>query len=224
MDTFYDQFTQGRGENYVVVMEKCRPKYQLVLSHIGTLLHVTEVREVLDLGCGVGNLEEAVLERLPFTHITALDTSEAMLTAAHNRLGDTRQRVQLVHSDMRSYTPRTQPQAIVASFSLSSLSPADKLLVLQRAQEQLPEEGYVIIADRVRHRNERIEAAWKYARVRNTLAQNVSLEFVQQWCEHEEDEHAITTEQLLDIGKRARLRNRDVVYAADNVVLLCMQK
>lgn len=42
----------------------------------------------LDAGCGSGRVTEELLARLPDGHLIAVDGSEAMITKAHERLGD----------------------------------------------------------------------------------------------------------------------------------------
>jgi trans-aconitate 2-methyltransferase len=43
---------------------------------------------VLDAGCGSGRITEALLERLPYGHVIAVDQSQSMIDAARERLGD----------------------------------------------------------------------------------------------------------------------------------------
>ncbi len=43
---------------------------------------------VLDAGCGSGRVTQALIERLPAGHVVAVDASESMVQAAHERLPD----------------------------------------------------------------------------------------------------------------------------------------
>src|SRR3989344_5052962 len=48
---------------------------------------LSENRHVVDIGCGTGPLEQAILGASPTTHITALDISPKMLSLAQKKLG-----------------------------------------------------------------------------------------------------------------------------------------
>ena len=48
---------------------------------------------VLDAGCGSGRITEALIERLPRGHVIAVDASQSMVDAAHERLPDADVRV-----------------------------------------------------------------------------------------------------------------------------------
>ena len=73
---------------------------------------------VLDAGCGTGQVTATLLERLPRGRVVALDGSEAMLAAAHERFaGDPR--VSFVHADLGAPLPLSEPvDAIVSTSTL----------------------------------------------------------------------------------------------------------
>lgn len=53
-----------------------------------TRLELTGDERVLDAGCGSGRVTELLLERLPHGEVIAVDSSESMVAAARERVGD----------------------------------------------------------------------------------------------------------------------------------------
>ena len=60
-----------------------RTLYPVLLAQMGQIPH----RQVLDVGCGTGELLCRVLERWPETSCAGLDLSENMLEVARRKLG-----------------------------------------------------------------------------------------------------------------------------------------
>jgi trans-aconitate 2-methyltransferase len=72
------------------------------------------VRNAVDLGCGPGNSTELVAQRFPDAAVTGMDSSEAMLTSARERLPN----CQFVAGDIASWVPDVAPDLIYANASL----------------------------------------------------------------------------------------------------------
>jgi trans-aconitate 2-methyltransferase len=88
--------------------ERARPFVDLV-SHVAN----TQVRNVLDLGCGTGELTAGLTGRWPDARIVGVDSSSEMLAAAAARAqGD---RLRFVAGDVRSYVPDEPPDVIVSN-------------------------------------------------------------------------------------------------------------
>lgn len=66
--------------------------YPFALAQLGQIPH----EDILDLGCGTGELLSAMLGRWPDARCAGLDLSENMLAVAQGKLGD---RVELVQGD-----------------------------------------------------------------------------------------------------------------------------
>jgi SAM-dependent methyltransferase len=79
---------------------------------------------VLDVGCGTGALTLAAWQRVgPSGHVTGLDISDSMLTAARGRLRDCGENVRLVHADAVSHPPPPRSlEAVISRFGVGHLS------------------------------------------------------------------------------------------------------
>lgn len=99
--------------------ERTRPAQEL-LSRIP----VTDVRFATDLGCGPGNSTALLANAWPEAQIYGLDSSEAMLEQARERLP----RCIFIKEDMRYWRAKEPQQVIFANASLQWLDDHDTLL------------------------------------------------------------------------------------------------
>ena len=89
--------------------ERARPFVELV-SRVGA----TDPREVVDLGCGPGNLTGLLAERWPGAHVVGLDSSPEMISSAQ-ALGQT---VEYAVADLRAWRPERPVDVLVSNATL----------------------------------------------------------------------------------------------------------
>lgn len=99
--------------------ERTRPAREL-------LARVPEVepRQGVDLGCGPGNSTELLAARWPAADITGIDSSEAMLASARERLPALR----FERGDIATWQPARAPQLIFANAALQWVPDHERLL------------------------------------------------------------------------------------------------
>ncbi|MEZ3500550.1 trans-aconitate 2-methyltransferase [Pantoea sp. KPR_PJ] len=114
--------------------ERTRPAYEL-LSRIP----VTDVRFVTDLGCGPGNSTELLANTWPDAQICGLDSSEAMLEQARQRLPH----CLFIKEDIRHWRAPEPQQVIYANASLQWLGEHNRLF--PHLAEQLDTGGALAI-------------------------------------------------------------------------------
>ncbi len=114
--------------------------------------YVQEARQagspVLELACGTGRV------LIPIAHagvpVVGLDSSPAMLSAARKKVARlreaTRQRIELVEGDMRSFSLRRRFDLVIIPFRsfLHLMTPADQRQALGRIRDHLTEEGRLV--------------------------------------------------------------------------------
>ena len=99
--------------------ERTRPAQDLLAR-----IPVADVRFATDLGCGPGNSTELLARAWPEAQIIGLDSSEAMLTQARERLP----RCTFLNEDIRRWRATEPQQVIYANASLQWLDAHDSLL------------------------------------------------------------------------------------------------
>ena len=113
--------------------------------------------EVLEIGCGTGAVTALLVER--GARVTALDQNPEMLEQARRRLA-----IRSVGSaDLLERTaseidglPERSFDAVVASLSLSEMSPGERSFVLREANLRLKPGGLLVLGDEVRP-----QGAWR---------------------------------------------------------------
>ena len=92
--------------------ERTRPAAEL-LARV-PLADLSSAAHVVDLGCGPGNSTELLVQRFPQARVTGIDTSEAMLASARERLPGTA----FEQGDIANWVPAVAPDLIYANAAL----------------------------------------------------------------------------------------------------------
>ncbi|MEM6162005.1 trans-aconitate 2-methyltransferase [Erwinia sp. P6884] len=114
--------------------ERTRPAKELV-----TRIPLRDVQHITDLGCGPGNSTALLHQTWPQARITGLDSSQAMLEQALQRLPDCR----FEQADIQAWQASSPQDLIYANASLQWLSDHDTLL--PSLVEQLAKGGVLAV-------------------------------------------------------------------------------
>jgi trans-aconitate 2-methyltransferase len=99
--------------------ERTRPAIDLLAG-----VDLASPRQVVDLGCGPGNSTELLAARWPDAEVVGTDNSEAMLSAARERLP----KIRFELSDIATWQPDTAPDLVYANAALQWVGPHTALL------------------------------------------------------------------------------------------------
>jgi trans-aconitate 2-methyltransferase len=88
---------------------------------------------VLDAGCGSGRVTEALLARLPEGRVIALDSSDSMIAAARERLGEAHGRLELIHVDLLELELEEPVDAILSTATFHWIGDHEALFARLRA-------------------------------------------------------------------------------------------
>lgn len=103
---------------------------------------------VLEIGCGTGSVSARLVAR--GANVTALDQNPEMLERGRLRVPTGAiEWLERTASEIDSL-PAAHYDAVVASLSLSEMSPSERAFVLQRARERLVPGGRIVVGDEVR--------------------------------------------------------------------------
>ncbi|HTW93134.1 MAG TPA: class I SAM-dependent methyltransferase [bacterium] len=108
---------------------------------------------ILDLGCGTGKTEAAILEQLPVARFTCVDRSEAMLDLARERLRTFADQLRFVTADLAGLgsieLPGSPFRFIVSVDVIHELPDAAKSRFLKACRRNLTRDGLLLILDRI---------------------------------------------------------------------------
>ncbi len=99
--------------------ERTRPAQELLAR-----VPLVQATHVVDLGCGPGNSTELLVQRFPQAQATGIDTSEAMLASARERLPGTA----FEQGDIATWVPTVAPDLIYANAALQWVAGHDTLV------------------------------------------------------------------------------------------------
>ena len=112
---------------------------------------VPEGSQVLEIGCGTGQLAEMLIARGAM--VTGFDTSREMLEEARNRIEaeglENRFAIQQMGVDAMDALPASSFDSVVSTLVLSELSDDERRFALKHSNRVLRPGGIIIIADEV---------------------------------------------------------------------------
>lgn len=126
------------------------PSYEdMVNSMILALpFHEKEKINVLDLGCGTGNISMAVKKRFPHAQITCVDLADNMIKMAKFKLSSYSD-IEFKTADFRDLDFIKEYDAVVSSLALHHLQPEEQPLFYRRIYGFLKEGGVFYNTDNI---------------------------------------------------------------------------
>ncbi len=158
------------------------PYYDQMLDAIAHCLPSTAT-QILELGCGTGELSQRLLQQCPQAQLIALDYSPRMLDYARRKLHSLglEQRVTWIEADFGDWAlgkvtlPICQLTACVSSLAIHHLSDAMKVQLLQQIYQRLESGGCFWNADPILPESEAMAVVYQSVREAWTAAQGTDL-------------------------------------------------
>jgi len=148
----HDWKDPGFASEWEAMADQTNPVRREQLDLLLALVQAQRPDAVLDLGVGSGLVAELVLEALPEAELIGLDSSEAMLALADERLRRFPGRVRLIEADLGGVAvgeSLDRPvDAVISVQTLHNLEPAAHRRALSSTAEAVAPGGVLIIADR----------------------------------------------------------------------------
>ncbi|WP_020209191.1 methyltransferase domain-containing protein [Gilvimarinus chinensis] len=124
---------------------------------------------VYELGCSTGRLCKQLKQRIPHARIIGVDVEPNMIQAAKSA-GDA---VQYECADIREYDMAPCSVAIL-SYTLQFIEPTQRLNLLKKIQSRLQPGGAVILAEKIKRRDQRLEQLMQRAHSQYKVDQGFS--------------------------------------------------
>ncbi len=168
---------------------------------------------ILDLGCGTGNVEKLILDRLPVARFTGVDRSPVMLEFARDKLKDHGDRCRFVQSELGHLSPLRLPgrpfQFIISVNVIHELTHPAKRRLFRSCRSTIARTGLLLIVDRLAIDNRRLRSPYqsvlrRLQHIHGIESGEYSAHFADP--EHKDDEHAATLDQYFRWLRKASFR------------------
>lgn len=170
-------------------------------------------RQILELGCGTGNLTRILYERWPQSQITVVDISGEMLQKTAEKLAHSAQ-LSMVESSFEDLLfSAGQFDLVISSIAMHHLSDEAKARLIRDLYAWLRPEGFFVLGDQVRGANQRLYEADVAFYEAYALQNGATEEDVSQWREHREtQDHYASLEDLAGWMREAGFLGIDVLW------------
>jgi tRNA (cmo5U34)-methyltransferase len=147
VEAFYDQLSS----RYTDLISRCVPRYNEIFYNLFYYIpDELQPQQILDLGCGTGNLTEAALKHYPEAQIHALDISADILNECRQRF-DGVENVKFHQQDFNHLDlPDESFDLIISSIAIHHINDNDKALLYQNIRALLKPGGIFVFADQTR--------------------------------------------------------------------------
>lgn len=206
---FFNQLSQ----EYDVVIERSVPRYrEMFWAMLYYLPEDFHPQNILELGCGTGNLTALLAKRWPESKITVVDFSEQMLHITAQKIPST-QLIQMQSSFQTLAFPPNTFDLVISSIAIHHVQDAEKRQLIQNLYTWLKPNGFFVLGDQVRGASQRLYET--DVQIYETYAQETGAtqDDIQQWREHrEEADHYATLDDLKSWLREAGFQEHDVLW------------
>lgn len=141
---FYGNLGQ---EKYLLEVRRFVPKYDQLVNLVSSTLIKLNPQSILDIGAGVGNVDDIILSELKNTKITCVEPQEQMANACRLVLDKYNDRAKVVTATAQDFSYDAKYDAAFSNLVLHNISYNEKLKVLFGIRDSLEDGAPFIWSD-----------------------------------------------------------------------------
>ena len=178
---FYDSFSS----QYTEAILKCVPRYEEMLTKLFYYLpNGFAPNNILELGCGTGNLSSLIVHHFPDARLTTVDISGEIISECKGRLKNTS--IEFIQGNFSKLCfPNNCFDLIISSIAIHHLTDSDKERLFQNIHRWLVSGGVFVFSDQFKGETDSVYQKhielWQNHAVKN----NVTDEEWAIWIEHQ---------------------------------------
>jgi len=213
------------AKKYLLEARRFVPKYDDILKQIVDLIQIKAQKKILDLGCGVGNLEELIFKKFPNSQITCIEASPEMAQIAQSKLAKYKKNVKIIKINILDFKPTEKYDLIISNMVLHNISYNKKEKLLKKIRGWLKSDGTFIWGDLIKYDNKKIQEFFVNYRLKFGLARGGSKKFAKENFEKEEKyDFPLTIEKTLEILRKVGYKQPKKVWNHDTFAIFYMKK
>lgn len=194
VERFFDEF----GDRYTESIRRSNPCYDVMLASAFEALPGDFVpREIIELGCGTGNLTLLLRSRWPEAAITANDVSAEALAECERRTAASLVRPLKADMTALDFAPGSF-DLVLSSLAVHHLDDSQKRALCGAVARWLRPGGWFVLCDRFRTDAPHLAELHRRLRREHAFARGATDEEWQRWVQHEteHDRPCLLAEQL----------------------------
>jgi len=218
--SFYSDL-EGR---YEIEVNRFVPGYKdkivpMVTMEVGRKSHKGVV---LDIGSGVGNIDEIIIDKFAPKSVDLVEISESMIKESKKRLKD--KNCTLRFHKMSAVDFETEPSSydsVLSNLVIHNLSYDDKVRLINKIYSWLQEDGIFVWADLVRFSDPAVFEKCLEERKKIAISMGATEDFAaENFRKEREEDCMITVEQMAAILKQAGFQNIEIIWTKYNEVII----
>ncbi|MDD5688123.1 MAG: class I SAM-dependent methyltransferase [Elusimicrobia bacterium] len=178
---------------------------------------------VVDLGCGTGNITKALLKRYPNANVTCVDIAKSMLEMAKNKLKKYKN-VKYWCVDITKFDYSPKYDVIISSLVLHHIEEKDKYKFYKKIYNSLKQNGVFYTADFVLGSNPHLQkmylSRWEEFLRRNWNEQQIKAIFLK----HKQEDRPCKLITELELLNKTGFKDVDAIWKQFNFAVYGGQK
>jgi ubiquinone/menaquinone biosynthesis C-methylase UbiE len=197
-------------EHIKLIVPRYEELHEAVLRSIPPDL--PENLQILELGCGTGELTKKLCERYPKARIVAVDYSPRMLSVCREKLKHCESRVQLIEGDFATAELPRDCDVVISTLAIHHLTDPQKLELFQKIYRVLKREGWFVNGDVVLFESSRHAFLQEQVRSEHAAARGVDLTALDAETHAGTGDHLATLKTQLRLLEIAGFHSIDVIW------------
>lgn len=221
----HEFYAKLSGERYVTGVRKLVPKYDEMTALIIDLIRKHVPSRLLDIGPGIGHLDDRILTDLPEAQITAVEASREMYEASQKTLDLYDERVQIFNQDIVEFETNEKYDVIFSNLVLHNVPYDEKGVLLSRLHRWLDPGGIFIWGDLIRFADSEIHEYFMQFRLEMALERGVTKELAHENFEKERHhDDPLTLKETFELGQKAGFSTVENVWTHDTFSIFFLRK
>lgn len=200
------------GEKYLREIRRFGLRYDEMVKTLVDLMCLNSPQEILDIGCGIGNIEEQLLNELPNSNITCVEVSPEMVAVAEKRLKKSKRKVNLVCTNILDFKPNIKFDAIFSNLAIHNLPLKDKKILLRKIKKWLKPKGVFLWGEFMDWEDKKVGNFFMDYRKKVILESGAKKKFVEDILAKEEQDTRLTVTETIDVLRNAGFKEPEVLW------------
>jgi len=188
----------------------------------GEIIRKAHNGAVLDIGSGVGNVDEIIIDQATPQSVDLVEISEPMIEESKRRLKDKNSTIRF--HEMSAVDFEAEPNsldAVLSNLVIHNIPSEDKLKLINNIFKWLKESGIFVWTDLVSFSDTaELERCFE-ERKRIAVSMGATEEFAEEnFRKEREEDHLITVEQMTEILRQSGFQNSEILWTRYNEVII----